>query len=153
MKKNIEEIIRAHLQTGRMLQLATVSGDQPWSCTLYYVADQDMNIYWISKRKTRHSKELEAHSKIAGSIPIKFDDLNVVGLQIEGEAHVVTDKEVIKHGATLYSEKFERGGKWLALFLSGKSPFSLYKITPSSIEVFDRENFPIKEKVRWDISA
>lgn len=146
--KNLELIIRQYIKEGRMLQIATVNGDQPWSCTVYYASDENLNLYWISKPDTRHSKEIQKHSKVAASIPIKFDDLTVVGLQLEGDARIVEDKEA-RDKVKLYSDKFNRGEQWYKDFIAGKNPHKLYAIKPRLFVLFDRVNFPQNDRQEW----
>lgn len=147
--KTIEELIRKYIKTGRMMQIATVSGDQSWSCTLYYASDKNLNLYWISQPNTRHSKELHKNPKVSASIPIKFDDLTVVGVQLEGEASLVEDSDEINEKVKLYSHKFNRGDEWLKDFITGNNRHKLYKIKPTLFVIFDRVNFPDDSRKEW----
>lgn len=149
MTDDIEQLIRKYLKEGRMLHVATVRDHQPWSSTVYYASDDDLNLYWISKHDTRHSQEIHNHSKVAGSIPIKFDDLTVVGVQLEGEASILEDPGQIKEKVKLYSDKFERGEDWLKDFVAGNNPHKLYKIKPKLFVIFDRVNFPDNSRHEW----
>ena len=124
------------------MQLATVSGDQPWSCTLYYVADENLNLYWISTPDTRHSKQIHTNKKVAASIPVKFKDLTVVGVQAEGDAVLVEDTDEIKSAIRIYTDKFDRGEDWYKDFIDGKNEHKLYILKPRLFVLFDRENFP-----------
>ena len=145
MKNGVEQLIRKYLKEGRMLQIATVDGGQPWSCTVYYASDDDLNLYWISKPASRHSREIAQHAKVAGSIPIKFDDLNVIGISLEGEAKLAENVSKVK----LYSDKFKRGEAWHSDFLAGKNEHKLYMIKPKRFVLFDRVNFPDNERQEW----
>lgn len=132
-----------------MLNIATVDGDQPWSCIVYYASDKNLNFYWISKPDTRHSKEIQKHAKVAGSIPIKFDDLTVVGVQLEGDAVLVESSEEIATKVKLYSDKFNRGEEWYTNFIAGKNEHKLYRITPRQFAIFDRVHFPDNSRQEW----
>lgn len=145
----VEELVKKYVKEGKMLQIATVNGSQPWSCTVYYASDDDLNLYWISTIDTRHSQEIKQNSKVAASIPIKFNDTVVVGLQLEGEAELIKNSEVIKKKAKLYSEKFQRGVDWLEDFIAGNNPHKLYRIKPRLFVVFDRVNFPEDSRKEW----
>ncbi len=149
MEKTIEELIREYVKNGRMMQIATANGDQPWSCIVYYASDTDLNLYWISKPDTRHSREIQINSKVAGSIPIKFDDLIVVGVQLEGDAKLVDDNSEIKEKVKLYSDKFNRGNSWCEDFIAGKNEHKLYRIKPRLFVIFDRVNFPEDSRKEW----
>ncbi|MBI2581434.1 pyridoxamine 5'-phosphate oxidase family protein [Candidatus Woesearchaeota archaeon] len=147
----IEEFVRKYLKEGRMLQIATVDEGQPWSCTVYYASDEDLNIYWISEPNTRHSREIQKHSKVAGSIPIKFDDLIVIGVQLEGDAELVKSTSEIKEKLRLYSDKFNRGMDWYESFVAGKNEYKLYRIRPRLFVIFDRVNFPENNRQEWEL--
>src|SRR2546430_2002753 len=97
-----------------MMQLATLDGDQPWACTVYFVPDANLNLYWISLPSRRHSQEIERHPKVAAAIPIKHVvGESVIGLSVEGEAEVVTDAGELKQAAELYAARY---GKDIARF-------------------------------------
>lgn len=149
MNQEVEQLVRKYIKEGRFFQLATVNGDQPWSCTLYYASDEELNIFWISKPDTRHSKEIDNQPKVAASIPIKFDDLTVVGLQLEGTASLVEDSLEINEKVKLYCDKFKRGEDWFEEFISGSNPHKLYKLKPNKFVVFDRVNFSDDSRKEW----
>jgi len=46
--KSALELVEAYLQDYSTMQLATVSGDQPWVCTVRFLADENHNLYWAS---------------------------------------------------------------------------------------------------------
>ncbi len=106
---DLKKIIGDYLKKGRMVSIATANGDQPWNATVYYASDEELNLYWISKLESRHSQEIHKNKKVAAAIPVKFDDLVVIGLQLEGEADLIEDQEIINEKVKLYSDKFNRG--------------------------------------------
>lgn len=144
-----EDLIRKYLQIIEMMQVATLSGDQPWICTLYFVADEKQNLYWISSPNRRHSKEIANHSKVAVAVPVKFSGHPVVGLQIEGEASEVDDKDEIARAMRLYTDKFNTGEDFYNDFLAGKDSHKLYGVKSSTIVLFDEENFPDNSRQEW----
>jgi uncharacterized protein YhbP (UPF0306 family) len=135
------ELIKQHLSHARMMQIATVSGDQPWICTVYYVEDEQLNLYWLSFPSRRHSQEIAAHSKVAVAVPIKFDK-PVIGVQAEGLAVAVTDKTVVKKTMELYSERHNSGHNFYDSFVAGTNEHMLYKFTPTKMFLFDEVSFP-----------
>lgn len=148
---DVEKCIRDHLIQARMMVVSTVAGDQPWSFTAYFVADQDLNLYWISKTSSRHSQEIHQHPKVAVSIPVKFDDLNVIGIQAEGTAQLVEDQKLVAGKVKLYSDKFARGKEWYQNFIANNNPFKLYTIQPKLFVLYDRVNFPDAERQEWKL--
>lgn len=138
----LEKLVAGYLSSAKMMQLATINGGEPWICTVYFVADESRNIYWISKPERRHSKEILQNSKVAVAIPVKFvPGEDVVGLQITGVAQEVSDAAEIQKALRLYADKFSRGEEFYSEFVAGKNPHKLYRVKPTSIVLFDEENF------------
>lgn len=144
----VEELVKKYLNRGRMLQVATVSGDQPWICTVYYVEDEHQNLYWLSTPLRRHSREIADHSKVAVAVPIKFDQ-PVIGLQSEGEAKVVEDPKVIARIMKRYVERYNAGQDFYNNFVAGKNQHHLYRFTPAKFVLFDEVNFPNDARQEW----
>lgn len=148
----IKNLVKKYLSRGRMMQVATVSSNQPWCCTVYFVPDQDFNVYWISKPQTRHSLEIKQYSTVAAAIPVKYvPGKPVVGLQIEGDAEEMNDQTAITKPITLYAKRYQTGAKWLEDFLAGKSKHKLYKITPRCFVLFDEETYPNDPRQEWKL--
>ncbi len=146
----VEPRIREHLQVGRMMQLATVCGDQPWCCTVYFVADEDLNLYWISSPERRHSQELHQHEKIAAAIPIKYTPgEQVIGIQVEGGGHLVENPTEIKEAIRLYADRYQRGEDWYNDFIAGKNNHKLYRLKPRLFVLFDEVAFPNDPRKEW----
>jgi uncharacterized protein YhbP (UPF0306 family) len=148
---NIRKLIKEDLKKARMMQVATVKNDQPWNCTVYFAADDKFNLYWISKPTTRHSQEIESNANVGVAIPVKFDDLTVRGLSLEGVAAEVKDSKEIKQKVKLYSDKFNRGQEWYKDFVAGNNPHKLYRIKPTKFVLFDRVNFPDNDRQELSI--
>lgn len=148
---NLRRLIKDYLKEGRMMAVATVSGNQPWNCTLMFVSDENLNLYWISAPDTRHSKEIQKNKKATAAIPIKYTGLTVVGLQVEGDAQLVKDSGEIKRAIRLYTDKHERGERWYKDFIAGKNIHKLYRIKPRLFVLFDRENFPKNSRREFNL--
>lgn len=142
----LRETIKENVKNARMMQLATTKDNQPWNCTIYFVADAYCNLFWISKPQARHSKEIQDNANVAVAIPVKYDDLTVIGLSIEGKAMLVEDPEEIKEKVKLYSDKFKRGDAWYKEFIAGKNPHKLYRLKPTKFVLFDTVNSPKQER-------
>lgn len=148
---NVENLIKQHLSDKKMMQIASVSGDQPWICTVYFVTDNKQNLYWLSLPSRRHSIEIKNTNKIAVAVPVEFDQ-PVIGIQSEGTATEVSDSEVIKNIMKLYVDKYGQGKDFYDNFLAGKNQHVLYKFTPKSYLLFDEKNFSGNPQQRWDIA-
>ena len=144
--EEIEKLIRERIAQGHMMQLATVNGDQPWCCTVYYVFDKDLNLYWFSLPTRRHSEEINLHDKVAAAIPIKYTiGEKIVGLSVEGKASIIKDPAAILHIVTEYAQKFKRDERWVEDVVAKRTVHQLYKLSPDSIVIIDEENFAPNE--------
>jgi uncharacterized protein YhbP (UPF0306 family) len=137
------ELLKTYLEQEHKLQLATAVDGQPWSCTVYFVADEDWNLYWASLPTRRHSREIKQNPKVAAAIAIKgVIGEKVIGIQIEGTAQELRpgmyDREVVER----YAARFGRDESWVSDFINGKTEHQLYKLTSRGIDLFDEENFP-----------
>jgi uncharacterized protein YhbP (UPF0306 family) len=145
----VSELVKHYIHgDAAMMQIATVSDGQPWICTVFYVADNDLNLYWLSWPSRRHSQEIATHKKVAAAIPIKYDK-PVIGLQIEGEAVEVTDAETIAMVMKKYTTKYNAGKDFYNNFIAGKNKHHLYRIQPKLFVLFDQVNFPGDDTYEW----
>src|SRR4051812_34899784 len=102
-------LLKSYLQQQHMMQLATASGEQPWICTVYYVVDDDFNLYWASWPTRRHSLEIAQNARVAAAIPLAFENgRSVAGVQLQGVAKIVIKSETIPPIAERYAAKFGR---------------------------------------------
>lgn len=139
--RKVQKLIRDYVPQGAMMQVASVAGDQPWICTVYYVSDEECNLYWLSLPSRRHSRELASQPKAAAAIPIKYDGNPVVGLQVEGEAEEVTDAPLIARIMKCYVKKYSTGKDFYDNFVAGKNQHRLYRLRPRLIVLFDEVDF------------
>src|SRR4051812_25802508 len=122
------ELIKKYLEDGRLMQIATVNGGQPWICSVYYVVDESQNLYWLSLPSRRHSQDIAKDNRVAIAVAIKRDQ-PVIGIQVEGTAATVTDHEIIKRVMQLYTKRYNSGQDFYDNFVSGKNQHILYKFT------------------------
>ena len=148
---DLRELIKSYLPQGLVMQLATVSEGQPWACTLYYVHDDDMNLYWLSMPARRHSREVSKHYQVAAAIVVKYD-LPVVGLQVEGAAQMVKDGPTVKRVMDSYITKYGAGKDFYDNYQRGTNKHQLYKLTPKKIVLFDEQNFS-GEQARQELTV
>lgn len=135
--KTAEEYIDEFLILGSVMQLATSVDNNPWISTVYYVADNERNIYWLSLPERRHSQEVIRNPKVAIAIAIK-QDLPVIGIQASGTVAIVEDSAIVKTTLASYVKKYDGAGKeFHERFVAGKNKHQLYKLTPDSLVLFD----------------
>ena len=68
------------------LTLATVSPDcRPHAAPVYFVADDDLRLYYFSAESSRHAQDTGLSRSAAGAIyPPCYDWQEIRGLQLEG---------------------------------------------------------------------
>jgi len=133
-------LIDQYIAQAKIMQIATVKGDQPWICTVYCVPEGH-NLYWLSWPTRRHSQEIAAHSKIAIAIAIQTAQ-PVIGLQAEGNVTEVTDQAEVDRIAAKYVATHGVGKQFAANFAAGTNQHHMYKCTPRKIVLFDEKHFP-----------
>ncbi len=143
-KMDLEMIITDYLEASNQLQIATTVSDQPWCCTVYFAHDEKYNMYWISKKDSRHSQEIEQNKKTAGVI-VKEHALGdpVRGLSLEGESgHIPKDSPDFLTQFSHYATKFNWDQSAINEMADGTNYRDLYVFKPTSIVLFDALNFP-----------
>ena len=125
------------------MQLATSSGDQPWICTVWFVVDDNLNLYWTSWTSRRHSQEIVSNQKVAAAIVVQdAQNTKGIGIQVEGDATQLESYEIIKPIAEKYAAKFGFSSDWVEKFSSQQTKHKLYKLSPRRFVLFDEEHFP-----------
>lgn len=122
--------------TARTMQLATVQDGRPWVATVYFVVNDELNVYWLSWPERRHSRELAVHEQVAAAIVLKSDP-PVVGVQVEGVAEQVDDPAQVRHIMGQYDAKYHQGGQFADIFAAGKNHHVLYRLIPHTYAIFD----------------
>ncbi len=141
----LRQLIEDYLKEAKLMTLATVKDNKPWVASMWYVHDEDLNLYFISRKSRRHSLELKENPNVAGTITIphaKGSGEKVRGIQYEGVAQETTGK-ILKKARELYFKKYPNAEKIpLARFLIPTFIATFYIVRPSSIVLFDEVNFP-----------
>ena len=85
------EKVAALLSDCKVMSLATCEDNTPWATSVFFVADDVFNLYFISGQSSRHSQNGATNSRVAVTINKDHSDwFTISGLQIEGsnEKHV-----------------------------------------------------------------
>lgn len=136
-----KEYVLAYLQSdAQTMQLATVANGKPWISTVYFVVDDELNLYWLSWPERRHSKEIAESQHAAAAVVIKTDK-PVIGVQLEGVVSIVTDATRVAVVMDRYVAKYDAGKEFMAKFVEGANRHVLYALTPQRIQLFDEVRF------------
>lgn len=130
-----------------LMQLATARDNKPWLCSVWYVMDDDNNIYWLSRKTRRHSEELADNSYASCTFTKQYHD----GFGIDkGQALVASGTVEILMGDDcvtpykLYTSCHPKMLEFQTLedVKTDQGHHYLYKLTPEEIVWFDELNFP-----------
>lgn len=126
-------------RSGTVLQLATVHDGKPWVATVYFMVDDDLQVYWLSWPERRHSREIAENTQVAATVVIKTNR-PAIGVQLEGAATVVTDASEVQRVMERYVAKYDEGQQFYDAFVAGTNKHVMYKLAPSAIWLFDEVN-------------
>ena len=106
---DIRQVIREFLETQSTVALSTVNAEgHPETAPVFYVSDDQFNLYWLSTTQVAHSVNLSAHSQVSGSIcPTTWQWEDIAGLQIKGEARAISDERIREQILLIYLRKFQ----------------------------------------------
>lgn len=114
--------------------LATTSAHKiPWSTPLFYVFDQDINLYWSSAIAAQHSQNLVQNN--GKSMITLFDAQQVKAVYFSGIATELTDQLELAKILKLFDNRAKRSNPRLTKNYLGESCRRMYKFTPEKIWV------------------
>jgi len=133
-------LLKEILETGYLLSLASVDTSGPWVSDVIYTYDSDLNLYWVSQLKSRHSKAFAQNSKAAGSITVvEKPEGQATGVQLEGAVFEVDAIPPVAHKR--YSLKRNRKELWQ---LAPQEQW--YKLTPTKFDLIYEPLFGFTKK-------
>lgn len=108
----IKKVFYEYLRTHNTMSIATSQDNQPWAASVFY-ANDDIILYFISNAiRARHSKNIAVNNRVAVTINEdyklkKFDDWKKIkGIQLEGYAYLIDDKEELTKAVSTYIKKY-----------------------------------------------
>lgn len=139
---DVKQLIKDYLQEARLMQVATAKENQPWACTVYFAFDENLNLYWISLPSTRHSQEIMANEKVAGTIVLPHvPGQKPRGIQFEGTAQQAQG-DAMQKTMDIYATRMGMNDQRKQDILDGTDGHVPYVITPTLFVLFDTVNFP-----------
>lgn len=133
------------------MQLATFRGSQPWICTLHFVADQESNIYWISKSTRRHSEDIAKNPQVAVAIAVHTEK-PLIGVQAEGSATIISDADDARKIMDIYIDHHGTDKSFAQSIVDGTNEHKVYKFAPTRFSLFDLEHFASQSPVEWTVN-
>lgn len=145
----MRDLIKEYLDSKKDMQLATVANGKPWICTVYFVYDDDFNLYWTSGRSRQHSLEILKDSNAA--VTIVRDTERKQALQISGSAFEVADGDLERVHA-LYQKRYGHKDYDLDEMKKHDPDGRAYWVfKPDAISLWDEVNYPDEPKQRYEV--
>lgn len=137
---NLPKLIHKILEKGYLLSLASVDESGPWVSDVIYTFDDDLNIYWISQSKSRHSKAFVINSKAAGAVTVaEKPEGKGKGVQVEGNVSMLA--QIPEDSLVRYTKKRKGKDAWVPA--AGEL---WYKLTPTKFDVIYEPLFGFNKK-------
>lgn len=135
--EKIEQIIRGYIPQIIHMSIATVKDNRPWVCEVHFAYDDDLNLYFVSARNSRHAQELLENPVTAGNITTQHHkNQKTRCVDFEGTVELLDDADDMHPGIRAYSERFEQDGSQLKeIARSGQTGF--FKITVNDFFLAD----------------
>ena len=112
--------------------LATASADRiPWSTPLFYVFDENLNLYWSSAIASQHSQNLTQNN--GRSMITLFDANKVKAVYFSGVSVELTDEPQLEAVLKLFDERAKRPNPRLIKDYLGESCRRMYKFIPEKV--------------------
>jgi len=129
------ETITALLREQNTLALATIDEKgQPCVAPLFYIADEELTLYWLSSETSLHTRNLKHASSAAATIYRPTENWKeICGVQLHGHVTVIADPTRRSAWIKAYSERFQLG----AIFKAAISQCSLYALRPVFFRYID----------------
>jgi uncharacterized protein YhbP (UPF0306 family) len=123
------------LQGQSTLTLATISPEGvPAAADLYFAADADLQIYFISERGSRHAAHIGPGTRVAATVHGEaWGWQDIRGVQLEGDCRPVDSARERAAALALYGRKFT----FLHTFAAALPWHTLFVITPQWIRWLD----------------
>ncbi len=100
------QILLTYLQSQRLMTLTSGSGNDLWSCSVYYVIDKDFNLCFISEPETKHVINLKKNQHIACNITDSTQKVTTkkIGVQIHGTASEENNQTKMKTILSMWNQ-------------------------------------------------
>ncbi|MBI4435570.1 hypothetical protein HY630_02770 [Candidatus Uhrbacteria bacterium] len=139
MTDELQQTTKLVLERGYLASLGIVDEHGPWVADVIYIADEDLNLYWMSTPERRHSRAIDSgHNHVAAAIAVtQSADQPDEGLQISGVA-----KRVEQPSLELLKQWMRKKRKPLTSAIGAVlTDHVWYQLMPDRIELIYQEKF------------
>jgi len=116
---------------------------------LFYIADEEFSLYWVSSHKSPHSQNVLRDPRVAVTVYKRTDNWReICGVQLKGKAYAVTDPMRRKHLIHVYNERFDLG----RLLRTAVAQGTLYVFHPDWLRYIDNSRgFGYRFELTFDV--
>lgn len=133
------------MQSSIFTSLATVDKDLGvWICTVNFAFNENFQLYFLSKRTSRHVQNLKIDPRVSLSIyrTTQKPHENVIGIQMAAKAEVAPDEEMEKIcGYYFGRENPFFDAEQTKEYYDWDATWKFVKIMPEKIWIYDSETF------------
>lgn len=127
--EDIRAQARIFLKSTDTMVLSTVSANgEPQAATMYFVSDDDFNLYFITSSESTKNKNLETNNNVAfvvGTGPA------VLTIQGGGKAAALDEQEALVFYGLIEKIAEQSASKWPVLRLMSGGTFRTFRIKPT----------------------
>jgi uncharacterized protein YhbP (UPF0306 family) len=153
MSPEDKKSLREYLDSQRLMSVAT-QGEHPWIANVYFVADDDLNLYFISPPEAEHSRHIAKNPQVACSIIDSHQPMgdDMKGLQLWGEASMEGVVTRLKTMFQMYAKLHPsvKDEFTLERLQQGIMTSKVYKVMPKRIKMFDHDT-PGNHETVWEL--
>lgn len=143
--------LKLALDSTQFMALASRGERGLWNHAVFFAYDSDINVYFISKPGSRHMQNISSNEEVALAIfsTEQSPTEDVVGLQIRGQATILSDADIPTVHGIYYTRSPVVPGipEEVEAYLGPKSTWKFVKVTPTEIGYFDTRNFDDRQLV------
>lgn len=127
--------VRSLLRRQSTLVLATADEDAtPRSTPLFFLADDELRLYWFSSRRSRHSRNCERDPRASVAVfrPVRSWQ-RIAGVQMQGMVRVAADRTLRQKITSEYCVRFALDENLAGIIRRS----ALYCFTPKQVRYID----------------
>ena len=134
MDENTKKIILDFMNSNTILSLSTSTSDSPYICNLFYVCDDDLNIYFATHKQSHKAQKLLRNPFISLSV---WEHKKML-VQADGQASELSDETQRLQIIDKLAESSLKGDNfWPPLFRIGGQDYIVFKIKLNWIRKLD----------------
>lgn len=148
--------LKEALDRTEFMAISTSRVDETWTNPVAFAYDEKMNLFFISMMESKHVQNILVHPQASAAIfsTNRFDDGEVLGLQLQGSITHLTEKSELEEASRYY---FMRGASndefKTRTSATGNldATWQFFKLKPTEVWCFDSRVFGEKRE-RVDLS-